>query len=161
MTDNTVKNMKTKIELTKKQYEILMNALQIAGSVYGVMGDMVDKKYKKQSGELDDLESYLLENAEELGLGTMIEIFQNKKTVNQEYLEKAIDDLSEYEEFSFWDTLPRRLAERDLARKLGKEKVRSMDNIAYIHAEYPIEDEYRNEFDKHGIGRLKIDETKK
>lgn len=148
--------MKTNIALTKKQYEALMNALQIAGSVYGIMGDMVDKKYKKQSGELDDLESHLLENAEELGLGAMIEVFQNKKVVDQEYLERAIDDLFEYDEYVFWDILPRKLAERDLVRALGKEKIRAMDTPEYIRAEYPLEDEYRNEFDKHGIERLEI-----
>ena len=148
--------MKTNIELTKKQYEVLMNALQIAGSVYGIMGDIVDKKYKKRSGEIDELESYLLEKAKELGLGNMIEIFQEKKVVDQEYLEKAMNDLFEYDEFVFWDTLPRKLANRNLVRKLGKEKIRTMDNIAYIHVEYPIEDEYRNEFDKHELERLEI-----
>lgn len=148
--------MKTKIEFTKKQYEVLINALQIAGSVYGIMGDMVDKKYKKQSGELDELESYLLKNAEELGLGAMVEIFQNRQVVDQEYLEKAIADLGEFEEYSFWDILPRKLAERDLVRKLGEEKVRAMDTLEYIHDEYPIEDEYRYEFDKHGVARLEI-----
>lgn len=141
--------MKTNIELTKKQYESLMNALQIAGSVYGIIGDMVDKKYKKQSDALDALESHLLENAEELGLGAM-------KVVDQDYLEKAIDDLFEYDEYVFWDTLPRKLAERDLVRMHGQEKVRKMDNLEYIHAEYPIEDEYRNEFDEHGVARLEI-----
>ena len=148
--------MKTNIALTKKQYEVLMNALQIAGSVYGIMGDMVDKKYKKQSGEIDELESYLLESAEELGLGAMIEIFQKKKVLDEKYLEKAMDDLFEYDEFVFWDTLPRKLADRDLVQKLGKEKVRTMDSTAYIHAEYPIEDEYRNEFDTHELERLEI-----
>lgn len=151
--------MKTTVELTKKQYEILMNALQIAGSVYGVMGDMVDTKYKKQSNKLDELESHLLENAEELGLGAIIDIFQGKKVVEQKYLEKAIDDLFEYDEYVFWDTLPRELAERDLARSLGEEAVKAMDTLTYIHAEYPIEDKYRNEFEKHGLERVEIRTT--
>ena len=117
---------------------------------------MVDKKYKKQSDKLDALEDHLLENAGELGFGAMVDIFQNKKVVDQEYLEKAIDDLGEFEEYSFWDTLPLKLAGRDLVRTLGEEKVRAMDALEYVHAEYPIEDEYRNEFDEHGIERLEI-----
>lgn len=152
---------KSNFELTKMQYEVLMNALQIAGSVYGVMGDMVDKKYKKQSDKLDELESYLLENAGELGLYEMVDIFQEKKVVDEEYLNKAIDDLSEYEEYSFWDNLARKLADRDLLRKLGEEKLRAMDNIEYINAEYPIEDEYHKEFEEYGLDRIKIDKEKK
>ena len=148
--------MNTNIALTKKQYEVLMHALQIAGSMYDIICDMVDKKYKKQAGEIDELESCLLESAKELGLGVMIEIFQKKKVLDEGYLKKAMDDLFEYGEFVFWDTLPRKLADRDLIRKLGKEKLRTMDTTAYIHAEYPIEDAYRNEFDTHELERLEI-----
>jgi len=153
--------MKTIIELSKKQYELLINALQISGSVYGVMSDMVDKKYKKKSDELDELESHLLEKAEELGFKGMVEIFQDRKVVDEKYLNKAIDDLHEYEEYSFWDNLARKLADRDLFRKLGKEKLRSMDDIDYINAEYPIEDEYHNEFEEYGLDRVKIDKEKR
>lgn len=152
---------KTNFELTKAQYEVLINAFQIAGSVYGIMGDMVDEKYKKQSNELDELESYLLENAEELGLYALVDVFQGKKVVDEQYLNKAIDDLNEYEEYSFWDNLARKLANRDLLRKLGEEKFRTMDNREYINAEYPIEDEYHKEFEEHGLDRVKIDKEEK
>lgn len=138
-----------------------MNALQIAGTVYGIMGDMVDEKYKKQSGELDKLESYLLENAEELGLHEMVDTFRGKNVVDEQYLMKAIADLSEYEEYSFWDILARKLADRDLLRKLGEEELRALDEMEYINAEYPIEDGYHKEFDEHGLDRLKIDEEEK
>ena len=153
----TIYQAKTNIELTKTQYAVLMNALQIAGSVYGVMGDMVDRKFKKQSDELDELENYLLENAEELGLKDMVDIFQGRKVVDEKYLNKAIDDLREYEEFSFWDDLARKLADRDLVRKLGAEKLRAMDTTEYINAEYPIEDEYHKEFEEHGLDRVEIE----
>lgn len=151
---------KSNFELTKAQYEVLINALQIAGCVYGVMGDTVDEKYKKQSDKLDELESYLLENAGEFGLYEMVDVFRGKKVVDEKYLNKAINDLSEYEEYSFWDNLARKLADRDLLRKLGEEKFRAMDNMEYINAEYPIEDEYHQEFEKCGLDRVKIDKEK-
>ena len=147
---------KSDFELTRTQYEVLINALQIAGSVYGIMGDMVDEKYKKQSDELEELENYLLENAEELGLCEMFEIFQGKKVVDEKYLNKAIDDLNEYEEYCFWDNLARKLADRDLLGKLGEKKLRAMDTMEYINAEYPIEDKYHKEFEGHGLDRVKI-----
>ena len=153
-------NSKTNISLSKEQYEVLMNALQFTSSVYGILGDMVDEKYKKQSDELDELENYLLENAEELGLKDMIDIFQEKKVVDEKYLNKAIGDLQEYEEYTFWDNLARKLADRDLLRNVGEKKMSSMDNIKYINSEAPIEDEYHNEFEKHGLDRIKIDKEK-
>lgn len=145
---------------SRAQYEILMNALQVAGTVYGVMGDMVDEKYKKQSGQLDALESYLLENAEEIGLHEMVDVFEGKKIVDEKYLNKAIDDLVEYEEYSFWDTLARKLADRDLLRKVGEKKLRAMDTMEYIHAEYPFESEYHKEFEEYGLERVRVEDTK-
>ena len=136
-----------------------MNALQIAGSVYGVMGDMFDDKYKKPSNELDALESWFLEKAEELGLKDMVDIFQGKKVVDEKYLTRAIDDLNEYEEFSFWDNLARKLADRDLLQKFGKEKLRKMDNLEYLYAEAPIEDEYHKEFEERGLVRVKVEKN--
>jgi len=151
---------KTSVELTKEQYEVLMNALQIAGSVYGIMGDMVDEKYKNQSSELDKLESYLLEHADELGLKDMVDIFREEKVVDEKYLNKAIGDLQEYEEYSFWDNLARKLASRDMLQRFGEKKLRAMSDREYINAEYPIEDEYHNEFGKYGLDRIKIGKEK-
>lgn len=154
--DHTKRNQ-MKLDFTKKQYETLIWALQITGSIYGVMGDMVDKKYKKKSNKLDELEDHVLGIAKEMGLEDILDEFQGKRVVDEEYLNKVLDDLNEYEEYSFWDNLARKLAERDLLRKLGREKVRSMDTIEYIDAEYPVEDEYHREFETHGLERVKID----
>src|SRR3989344_3016848 len=104
-----------------------------------------------------ELESYLLENAEELGLKDMVDIFREEKVVDEKYLNKAIDDLQEYEEYTFWDNLARKLASRDVLKKFGDKKLRAMSDREYINAEYPIEDEYHNEFEKYGIDRIKID----
>lgn len=159
---NIIKSKEKSIfELSKTQYEVLINALQIAGFVYGIMGDMVDKKYKKESHALDELENYLLAYAEELGLSKMVDISQGKKIVDEKYLDKAMDDLDEYEEYTFWDNLARKLADRDLQRELGKVKYRAMDDLEYIKAEYPIEEEYHQEFEKHGLERIKIDKERK
>ena len=35
--------------------------------------------------------------------------------------------------------------------------MRAMSDREYIDAEYPIEDKYHNEFEKYGLGRIKID----
>lgn len=63
----------------------------------------------------------------------------------------------EYEDYSFWDNLAHRLAKRDLLRKLGEERLRSMDIMECINAEYPIEDAYQKEFEEYGLERVKID----
>lgn len=150
----------THCAFSRAQYEVLMNALQIAGAVYGVMGDMVDEKYKIQSDQLDALERYLLENAEEIGLHAMVDVFEGKKIVDEQYLNKAIDDLTEYEEYSFWDNLARKLADRDVLRKVGEEKLRAMDAMEYINAEYPLESAYHKEFEEYGIERIRVEDKK-
>ena len=48
------------IELSKEQYKSLLRAIDVAGFIYGVMGDAVDEKYKKPSNETDGLIDYFL-----------------------------------------------------------------------------------------------------
>lgn len=144
------------VTFTKEQFEVLMNALQIAGLVYGIMGDMVDEKFKKQSDELDALESHVLEHADEVGMGDIVDDFDGRNVVVEERVTKAIDDLGEYEEYAFWDLLAHKLARRDLARKLGEEAALAMDPADRYMAVGDIADEYFEEFDEHGLERVRV-----
>jgi hypothetical protein len=56
---------RSSIEFDKKQYEALMRALQIAGSVYDILSDMVDERYDAPADELGDLTSWVLAKAGE------------------------------------------------------------------------------------------------
>ncbi len=149
-----------KINLTKKQYDTFIDVLQIAGTVYGVMGDMVDEKYKKTSQDIDELEDHVLSIAKDMGREQIVELFQGKRSVDFEYAERVIDDLNEYEEFSMWDELPRKLAGRDLFETYGEEKLKAMDEQEYWRVFGERESYYHKEFEAHGIDRLRVVDMK-
>jgi len=48
--------------LDKKQYKQLIKYLEVAGAVFGLLGDFVSKKYKKESNKLEELKAFLNEN---------------------------------------------------------------------------------------------------
>ena len=48
-----------KINITKKQYEVLIQSLETAGCVYGPMSDFVDDKYKKNTKEINEVTEHL------------------------------------------------------------------------------------------------------
>ncbi len=150
------KEQKVQIELTTAQYKILIDSIGVASSIYGVMGDMVDEKYKTQSSALEDLEQHVLEKAADLGLSSLVHVFGGKKHIDDDHMDLLMDDILEYDEFNFWDTLPEKLAERDLRELHGPKKLNKLDPLEFIDLEYPIEMKYREEFEEHDVDRLRI-----
>ena len=90
----------------------------------------------------------------------MIEVSDKKRVMSQKYMDKKMEDVFEYDDFNFWDTLPRQLAERDLDKKLGEDGFTKLDDIKRIHAIYDIEMKYRDEFETHGVERLEVVKNK-
>ena len=63
-------------------------------------------------------------------------------------------DMLEYEEFTFWENLARKLARRDLVQLYGHDAVRRMSDAERIEREAEIEERYWGEFREHGVDRL-------
>jgi len=145
-----------KINITKAQYKLLLDALHIAGTVYGVMGDMVDDKYKKRSDELDEFENYFLGFAKEMGVEEAVEEYEGKSSIDFEYGDKAMADLQEYEEYTMWENMSRRLAQRDLYELTSKEDIEKMSREEYFTKLLDLEEVYEREFSEHGLHRLRI-----
>ncbi len=146
----------TSIEFDRARYETLVRALQIAGSVYGVLGDMVDDGYKKHSDAMEDLESWVLASAAAFGMARVVEIFEGKNVLTDEAMDKYTDDLIEYEEWMFWDVLAHKLTDRELDRRRAAGALKGMTEreIMDLHAE--LEEKYNEELDAHGIERLSM-----
>jgi hypothetical protein len=152
---------KSSIEFDKKQYETLVRVLQVAGSVYAILGDMVDEKYKKQSDAMDDLESWILARAGEFGMADIIEIFENKNVLKDEAMDKYTDDLTQYEEWAFWDVFAHKLADREMARRYAAGNFpaeKAIGGHELMHLHFELEEKYEKEFDEHGIDRFEIRE---
>jgi hypothetical protein len=64
--------------------------------------------------------------------------------------------IEKFENKSFGEDLIDRLAQRDLIRELGEEKILSLDPLDRMEKEDPFREKYEEEFEIHGIDRLEI-----
>lgn len=145
-----------KIDLTEAQYDALIGAIQISGTVYGVMGDMVDEKYQEPAAALDGLEHQVLEVAGEMGKDNIVEEFEGKRSIKYAHAEQFIGDLQEYEEFAMWDNLMLMLARRDLHEVHSEEDIVNMGEEEYYRKLFMLQEEYEQEFETNGVDRLRI-----
>lgn len=76
--------------------------------------------------------------------------------LDPEWVEKLYAQyVADYEDHVFWDELAERLAERDLAREraVSIEEIDREDDAAALR---PLEDEYHQELEEYGVGRLEV-----
>ncbi|MEA3450120.1 MAG: hypothetical protein U9Q85_04085 [Patescibacteria group bacterium] len=115
-----------KINITKKQYKTLIKCLEVTGSIYGLMGDMVDKKHKKPSNEVEKLVDVVMREADNFGMGELAMEFEGKYHVDDEYAEEILADVFQYDDYVFWDKLASELARKELAQTISEEKAREL-----------------------------------
>jgi len=147
-----------KIDLTKKQYECLIKALEAADSVYGILGDSMPEDYKKQSDQIDDLRKYLLGFASEFSAEYMIEKFHGEIIMSDELSESLQEVMNDYDNETFWHELETRLGKRDFDRTITEAENKEMEenNGWYSNRIYGIYEAWSNEFEENGIERLGI-----
>ncbi len=149
-----------KINISKKQYQALVKCIETAGSIYGVMGDMVDEKHKKFSGEIDELSDYILSFAKDFGMEDIVEVSRGKRFVNEDYTDKLMDDIGEYEEYAFWDMLVRELARRELAKTIPEEEAGKLGEEKMIRKLWELEEKYRRWTEDTGLDGLEVKDKK-
>lgn len=148
-----------KIELTKEQYLNLLTISNIANSVLGILGDVLPKTdYKKKSDEMENLEEYFLGYVRDFGCGDLVEDFHGKTLMKDEIYEKIQEIMDEYDNYIFWNELEVRMGKRDFERTItADDKKYIKENKGwYPERIHELYDEYRDEFEKYGIGRLEI-----
>jgi hypothetical protein len=172
MKKKETKTSPSSIEFDAKQYETLVRALQVAGSVYGLMSDFVGADYKKQAEMMDELESWILGKAGEFGMAGEVEIFEGKNVLKDEATDKYTDDLIEYEEWAFWDVFAHKMADRDMAEMERKEQEQQAEKVKaekegephklseheLLHLHLELEEKYATEFEEHGLDHVEIRE---
>jgi len=151
-------DLRIPIEFNKQQYEAFVRALQIAGSVYDILSDMVDERYDAPADELGDLESWVLAKAGEFGMANIVEIFEGKNVLKDAAMDRYTDDLMEYEEWAFWDVFAHKLADREMARRYKKDDAPNLNLEELLDVHIEIEEKYGKEFDDHGLDHVEIKE---
>ncbi len=149
------------ISFSKKEYATLVPALSMVGTIYALLGDMVDEKYKKKSDEIEAVESLVLRHAQEAGYSE--EIYEGDGKLSLFSESKAYgrmgDDLDEFEEWSFYDKLATKLAWRDFSAAHSEKEIRAMaeERGGYLGVPlYDFEKRYYDEFATHDVDRLEV-----
>jgi len=139
-----------KIELTKKQYEILMKLVYIGNwIVNGFKTEDLDE-------DSDALENHIFSKAGDFGLGKFVFFDED---LDGWYPTAAAEDkwqidLDDFRNDSFWDELEFRLADRDLVVRYGEKKVENMSLEERNRLERELVDHYYGEFIKNGLKNL-------
>jgi len=149
---------RSSIEFNKKQYEALVRALQIAGSVYDILSDMVGEEYDASADEMGDLESWVLAKAGEFGMANIVEIFEGKNVLKDDVADKYTDDLTEYEEWAFWNVFAHKLADREMVRRHKKEGGPNLKLNELLDLHIELEEKYEKEFEEHGLDHVELKE---
>ncbi|MCK4554043.1 hypothetical protein KAU19_03705 [Candidatus Parcubacteria bacterium] len=143
-----------KINITKKQYKRLIEAVSIANGIVGVLGDVSRKTdYKKHSNEIEELEKYFLQFADDFGCGHLAD-----EDMYEDHILPIIDD---YEDYATHDCLANKLAWRDFRKDYSEKEINEMskESNGYLGPQlYKYEKKYWDEFEKNEFERLEIKE---
>ena len=85
-----------KIEIDKKDYEILLKHIYIWNWVYGLMSDAVNSKYKKEADMWDELLHKVLKHTENKNIKTK---FEWKNCFTDEFWDTIDPDITDYEHY--------------------------------------------------------------
>ena len=146
-----------KINLTKKQYEILAKAVYLGNWMANAQrtGRKDDPHYK----EYEDIADYIYSFAKDFGFPDDFEVGLEFSDGEEEPPE-ASRLHGEYDEQNFWEVLPDKLGERDFHRKFSDEEREKMDPEEHFIKIQECIIAWENELEKHGIERIKTIEEK-
>jgi hypothetical protein len=139
------------IQLTKKEYRLLLDMLYISDWVMTAHHEEEDAKAKPYQ----QVQQKLLAYAKGFGFEDLVEYEKEydeyAPTRKFEDLESTTSFIDDYDDDVFWDELRHRLAQRDLIRAKGLHEIQEMDPISRMMEEDKIADEYDSEFVVNGI----------
>ena len=145
-----------KINITKKEYRLLLDVFSIATWV------MNSHKFEPdpQSVPYDDLEQKFMAFAKDFGFKNLVEydkkIEKYFHTPEYEDSESDMQFIDEFEDDSFWEKLVSNLAKRDLINEIGVEQFEKMESLDRFKKVNEIAKKYNDEFEKNGIKNLII-----
>ncbi len=139
------------IPMSKDDLELLVKHVALANW-------MLTSHHEEPDDKLDAFYSHILGIAKKNGLDDGIEYDEEAKrfSLTEERVDEFHQHIDEYDEDSFWVMLEDVLSERDCLEKHGEEKLAAMDGEKRFALLEKEQDKYAEEFEKHGVLRLKI-----
>ncbi len=149
------------INFTQKEYRLLLDAVFIADWVmtsHDVDPDSDDDQYQML---FQKIYSY----AKEAGCSDLVE---EEAESNRYYPTRKYEDesevfewIEEYDAMSFWEELIERLSERDAMKEVPPAQRDRLSAEEFRRKSDPHERKYSAEFEKRGIDRLVIDDSRR
>lgn len=147
------------INFTDKEYRLLLDAVFIADWVmtsHDTGPDSDDDQYQM-------LFQKIYSHARDMGCADLVaeETDANRYYPTRQYEEESnvFAWIEEYNALTFWDELIERLTERDVMNETPPVEGQAMEAEEYQRRAAPHEHRYAEEFERHGIDRLVIDEA--
>jgi hypothetical protein len=144
-----------KINFTKKEYETLVEMLEIANWII----DSDEETDKVEDGSYEALSQKLLSYAKDFGFDEYVtydkEVGKYFTTADFEQ-NRTMKHIEVYDDYTFWHELSYRLAIRDLLKEYSEEKLRQMENYERYKLITGLEEKYNDEFENVGIDNLEI-----
>lgn len=145
------------LELTEKEYGMLLDMLYIAESVMNsyVIGQ------RPETESYRSLEQKILSCANDMGCKPFVDYDEKLETY---FPSRKVEEgpaavfIDEYDDYTFWEQLVSRLAERDFVKREGMERIRRMKPEQRITKLGRLEERYHSEFETHGLDRLILKE---
>ncbi|KIL34184.1 hypothetical protein SD71_21190 [Cohnella kolymensis] len=139
-----------KIELNKKQYRDLIELLFLGNWVAnasrtGAEGDEMLEQY-------EEIYDYILSHATTFEADDVVQQEGKQFYTTMDFDESIMPIVEDYDDYTFWEQLSLKLAERDLLRELGPVSF----NEAHRERMYEIAEEYEIEFEKNGLKNLTL-----
>ena len=140
-----------KIEFTSEQYLQLLKLVYLGRWMVSSHRDDPDTSY-------DSIEQQVYGNAKLFGHENYTDFDTNyKKYFPSVDLEEDMDPvIQEYDDYTFWDELAWRMAERDFGKKYDQAQILCMTEDEIFHLKNTIADKYFDEFTANGIEKLDL-----
>lgn len=145
-----------KINITKKEYRLLLDILSISSWV--MSSHKIDKDPK--SAPYEELEQKFMSFAKNFGCEHLV-TYDNES--NTYYPTRELEEsdshqnfIDEFEEDTFWDKLGIELAKRDLIIEMGLKKLNDMDPFDRLSEIDKTANKYHEEFEQSGVKNLRI-----
>ena len=140
-----------KIELTRDQFFRMLKLVYLGRWMVNSHRDEPDKS-------MEDIEQYMYSAATIFGYDSMVEFDQSyKKFFPSAELEETMDTIiQEYDDYTFWDELAWRMAERDFTQKFDHAQVLCMTSEEIFREKNVLADKYFQEFSTNGIDNLSL-----
>lgn len=143
-----------KINLTKDEYRLLLDLVYLGDWMISAHTDNPEED--PQAQKYGPLVQKIFSYANESGLSELVEKSEDGKYDATRLFDESgvMDVIYEYDEESFWTELIDRLAERDVRAAQPDGHLPALKE--YLELAGPIEERYAQEFESHGLQRLKL-----